>query len=296
MSMVDEKRKKFISYYIVKGIKELFRTKTGVLAFIGMLLLAMYIIFAVAAPLIAPYNPVTKAGESFQPPSLQHLFGTDNLGRDLFSRVVYGSKIALQIAFISVVVAASIGIPLGLISGYVGGILDRILTIIMDALYTFPGLILAIAIAAVLGPGVFNVGMSIAVVFAPTYFRIIRNQVSSVKSSLYVEAARSIGAKNWEIVIRYILPNVLPSVVVVLSMNLADAIMTEAGLSFLGLGIAPPTPDWGYDLSNGQRFVLQNDWWMVLFPGLAIITVVLGFSFLSEGLNELLNPNVGDDR
>jgi len=294
--MVDEKRKKFISYYIVKGIKELFRTKTGVLAFIGMLLLAMYIIFAVAAPLIAPYNPVTKAGESFQPPSLQHLFGTDNLGRDLFSRVVYGSKIALQIAFISGVVAASIGIPLGLISGYVGGILDRILTIIMDALYTFPGLILAIAIAAVLGPGVFNVGMSIAVVFAPTYFRIIRNQVSSVKSSLYVEAARSIGAKNWEIVIRYILPNVLPSVVVVLSMNLADAIMTEAGLSFLGLGIAPPTPDWGYDLSNGQRFVLQNDWWMVLFPGLAIITVVLGFSFLSEGLNELLNPNVGDDR
>lgn len=183
-----------------------------------------------------------------------------------------------------------------MISGYIGGILDRIITLIMDAIYSFPGLILAIAIAAVLGPGILNIAISIAVVYAPTYYRVIRNQVASIKDELYVEAARAIGARNIVILLRYILPNVLPSVVVVLSMNLADAIMTEAGLSFLGLGIAPPTPDWGFDLSNGQRFVLSKAWWGLLYPGLAIITVVLGFSMFSEGVNEYLNPTIKEKR
>lgn len=145
-----------------------------------------------------------------------------------------------------------------------------------------------------LGPGIMNIAVSIAVVYAPTYFRVVRNQVASVKNELYVEAARALGARDWEILVKYVLPNVLPSVVVVLSMNLADAIMTEAGLSFLGLGIAPPTPDWGFDLSNGQRFILSRAWWGVLFPGLAIITSVLGFSMFSEGMSEIINPNVGE--
>ncbi|OQX58913.1 MAG: peptide ABC transporter permease [Thermotoga sp. 4484_232] len=227
-----------------------------------------------------------------QPPSSKFLFGTDNLGRDILSRVIFGARIALSIALLAVLIASLIGIPLGLISGFLGGVLDRILTLIMDAIYSFPGLILAIAIAAVLGPGMVNIAISIAVVYAPTYYRVIRNQVASVKNELYVEAAKAIGAKNWEILIKYVFPNVLPSIVVVLSMNLADAIMTEAGLSFLGLGIAPPTPDWGFDLSNGQRFVLSRAWWGILFPGLAIVTVVLGFSMFSEGLNEYLNPTI----
>ncbi len=227
-----------------------------------------------------------------QPPSSKFLFGTDNLGRDILSRVIFGARIALSIAFLAVLIASLIGIPLGLIAGFLGGVLDRILTLIMDAIYSFPGLILAIAIAAVLGPGMVNIAISIAVVYAPTYYRVIRNQVASVKNELYVEAAKAIGAKNWEILIKYVLPNVLPSIVVVLSMNLADAIMTEAGLSFLGLGIAPPTPDWGFDLSNGQRFVLSKAWWGLLFPGLAIVTAVLGFSMFSEGLNEYLNPTI----
>ncbi|AJG41495.1 peptide ABC transporter permease [Thermotoga sp. RQ7] len=283
-----------VSERIFGPVFRLFRRRTGLLAFIGMVILLFYVFLAIFAPLIAPYDPTVRVGRSLQPPSEKHLFGTDNLGRDIFSRVIYGSRIALMVAFFAVLIASAIGIPLGLLSGYIGGIFDRVLTLVMDAIYSFPGLILAIAVAAVLGPGIMNIAVSIAVVYAPTYFRVVRNQVASVKNELYVEAARALGARDWEILVKYVLPNVLPSVVVVLSMNLADAIMTEAGLSFLGLGIAPPTPDWGFDLSNGQRFILSRAWWGVLFPGLAIITSVLGFSMFSEGMSEIINPNVGE--
>ncbi len=283
---------KSLAYRIGKGLSRTFRTSTGTLTFIGFVILLFYLILAIFAPFIAPYDPTVRVGRAMQPPSSKFLFGTDNLGRDILSRVIFGARIALSIALLAVLIASLIGIPLGLISGFLGGVLDRILTLIMDAIYSFPGLILAIAIAAVLGPGMVNIAISIAVVYAPTYYRVIRNQVASVKNELYVEAAKAIGAKNWEILIKYVFPNVLPSIVVVLSMNLADAIMTEAGLSFLGLGIAPPTPDWGFDLSNGQRFVLSRAWWGILFPGLAIVTVVLGFSMFSEGLNEYLNPTI----
>ncbi|MGC8820626.1 MAG: ABC transporter permease [Fervidobacterium sp.] len=290
------KDKKFISESIGEILRDLVGTGTGRLTLIGGLILIFYILVAFLAPYISRYDPIEKVGLSLEPPSKDFLFGTDNLGRDVFSRVIYGSRIALSVSFLGVVIAAIIGIPLGLISGYVGGWLDRILTLIMDALYVFPGLILAIAIAAVLGPGIVNISFSIAVVYAPTYFRIIRNQVSSVKNELYVEGARALGAKNWEILTKYVFPNVMPSVVVVLSMNLADALMTEAGLSFLGLGIAPPTPDWGFDLSSGQRFILSRAWWAILYPGLAIVIAALGFSMFSEGLNELLNPTIRERR
>ncbi len=287
---------KFMVGKLLRFFGDLRHSNSGIMAIVGLLLLLAFIFIAIFAPFISPYDPTKRVGRSLQAPNPKFIFGTDNLGRDMFSRIVYGARIALSIAFISVLVAASIGIPLGLISGYIGGWLDRTLTLIMDAIYSFPGLILAIAIAAMLGPGIFNIALSIAVVYAPTYFRVIRNQVTSAKSHLYVEAARAIGATNTTILMRYILPNVMPSVVVVLSMNLADAIMTEAGLSFLGLGIAPPTPDWGYDLNNGQRFMLYNCWWLLVFPGLSIITAVLGFSLFSEGMNEHLNPNVGERR
>jgi peptide/nickel transport system permease protein len=289
-------RKKFISERLGEFISDLFGTGTGWLTFIGAMILIFYIVLAIFSPQIAPYDPTERVGRSLTAPNDQFIFGTDNLGRDVLSRVIYGARIALMIAFIAVAIAAGVGVPLGLISGFLGGPLDRVLTLIMDAIYSFPGLILAIAIAAVLGPGIINISVSIAVVYTPTYFRVIRNQVSSVKSELYVEAAKALGAKNREILLKYIFPNVLPSIVVVLSMNLADAIMTEAGLSFLGLGIAPPTPDWGFDLSNGQRFVLSKAWWGLLFPGIAIITVVLGFSMFSEGLNELINPTIRERR
>ena len=285
-----------LSGRIGRAVAEVFGSSTGWITFIGLAILSFYVFLAVFAPAIAPYDPTVRVGRALQPPSPKHPFGTDNLGRDVLSRVIYGARIALTIAFLAVLIASVIGIPLGLISGYIGGAFDRIMTLIMDAMYSFPGLILAIAIAALLGPGIMNISISIAVVYAPTYFRVIRNQVSSVKSELYVEAARAIGARRWEILVKYVLPNVFPSVVVVLSMNLADAIMTEAGLSFLGLGIAPPTPDWGFDLSNGQRFILSRAWWALVYPGLAIITIVLGFSMFSEGLNEYLNPTIREKR
>jgi len=288
--------KKFISGLIGKKILNLFESSTGIITFVGLAILIFYIFLAIFAPYLVPYDPTKRVGRSLMPPSREHLFGTDNLGRDVLSRVIYGSRIALAVAFLSVGIASLIGVPLGLLSGFVGGILDRIFVLIMDAIYSFPGLILAIAIAAVLGPGIVNIALSIAFVYAPTYFRVIRNMVSSVKNELYVEAARAIGAKRYEILWLYIFPNVLPSIVVVLSMNLADAIMVEAGLSFLGLGVTPPTPDWGFDLSNGQRFILNKAWWAILYPGLAIITIVLGFSMFSEGLNEFLNPTIREGK
>ena len=162
----------------------------------------------------------------------------------------------------------------------------------MDSIYSFPSLILAIAIAAMLGPGIINIAISIAVVYIPTYFRMVRGQTLSVKEELYVEAARSLGARAATILRLYVFPNVIPSVVVVFSLNIADAILTEAGLSFLGLGLPPPTPDWGFDLSAGRAYLPGGYWWIITFPGMMIALVALGFSMLGEGLNEILNPRL----
>ncbi len=185
------------------------------------------------------------------------------------------------------------GVPLGLIAGYTGGKLDRILTLVMDSLYAFPGLILAIAITAVLGPSILNVIVAIAVLYVPTYYRIVRGQTLSVKEEVYVEAARSIGARAGSILRRYIYPNVIPSVSIILSINIADAILTGAGFSFLGLGLPPNTADWGIDVARGQEFI-QSSWWLITFPGLAIMMVVLAFTMMGEGLTEILNPKLRD--
>ena len=189
------------------------------------------------------------------------------------------------------VFALVIGVPLGLIAGFWSGGLERVLTLVMDSLYSFPGLILAIAIAAVLGPGIMNVILAIATVYVPTYYRVVRGQTLSVKEELYVEAARSLGAKPISILTRYILPNVIPSLVVIFSVNVADAILTEAGLAFIGLGLPPDTPDWGIDLAAGQDYMRQA-WWVITFPGLMVMLVTLGFSMLGESLSEILNPRL----
>lgn len=271
-------------------LKRLLKGRGGIALAVGGVILSLFMVLFLFAPLIAPYDPIMPVGYSFSPPSREFIMGTDNLGRDVFSRVVWGTRIALTIAFMATLFAALIGIPLGFVSGYRGGIFDRVMSLIMDSVYSFPGLILAIAIAAVLGPGVVNISLSIATIYIPTYFRVVRNQVSSVKSELYVEAAKALGADDWTILTKYIFRSVLPSILVILSMNLADAVLTEAGLSFLGLGVPPPTPDWGFDLSNGQRFILQNRWWMVFYPGLMIVLLTLGFSLFGEGLDERFNP------
>jgi peptide/nickel transport system permease protein len=183
-------------------------------------------------------------------------------------------------------------VPVGLLSGFFGGRFDQVLSLVMDSIYSFPGLILAIALAAMLGPGILNIAIAISVVYIPTYFRIIRGQVLAIKETLYVEAAKSLGARAREILALYVFPNVIPSIVVVFSLNIADSILTEAGLSFLGLGLPPPTPDWGYDLSRGKDFLAAGIWWPITFPGMMITLVALGFALLGEGLGEILNPRL----
>lgn len=221
------------------------------------------------------------------------ILGTNNIGQDVLSRIIWGTRIALLVAFAAAVFAMVIGVPLGLIAGFRTGRFERALTLIMDSLYSFPGLILAIAIAAVLGPGIFNVVLAIATLYVPTYYRITRGQTLSVKEELYVDAARSLGAKPLSILVRYIFPNVIPSLVVIFSVNVADAILTEAGLAFLGLGLPPDTPDWGIDLAQGQDFMRQA-WWLITFPGVMITLVTLAFSMLGESLSEILNPRLAE--
>ncbi len=230
-----------------------------------------------------------------RPFGMRFWMGTDNYGRDVFSRVVYGAQTVLGIAILAALLSASIGVPVGLLSGFWGGWLDKSLSLVMDSIYSFPGLILAIAMAALLGPGLMNVAVSIAVIYVPVYFRLVRSRVLSVKEEMYVEAARSLGAPAWTILWEYVFPNVIPSIVVVFSVNVADSILTEAGLSFLGLGLPPPTPDWGFDLSAGKRFVPSGYWWIITYPGLMIALLTLGFSMLGEGLNEILNPRLTEN-
>lgn len=231
-------------------------------------------------------GPITgeKGGKSFP-------LGTNQIGQDVLSRLAWGARIALTIGFTASLFSLFIGVPLGLLAGYTGGKFDRGLTLIMDSLYAFPGLILAIAIAAVLGPSIVNVIVAIAVLYIPTYYRIVRGQTLSTKEGLHVEAARSIGATKTSIMRSYIFPLVIPSVAIIFSVNIADAILTGAALSFLGLGLPPTTPDWGIDLARGQEFI-QRAWWLITFPGIAVMLVVLAFTMLGEGLMEIFNPKL----
>lgn len=221
------------------------------------------------------------------------ILGTNDIGQDVLSRLLWGTRIALIIGFSSSIVSLVLGVPLGLLAGFIGGSFDRLLSLLMDSLYAFPGLILAIAITAVLGPSMLNIIIAIAVLYIPTYYRIVRGQTLSVKEEVYIEAAKSIGARSLEILRRYIFPNVIPSVAIIFSVNVADAILTGAGLSFLGLGLPPTIADWGIDVARGQRFI-QTAWWMITFPGLAIMLIVLAFTLMGEGLTEIFNPKLRD--
>jgi peptide/nickel transport system permease protein len=224
----------------------------------------------------------------------KYTLGTDNLGRDILSRIIWGARTILTVALLSAALSSGVGIPLGLISGFISGPLDRVLSLVMDSIYSFPGLLLAVALAAMLGPGLVNVAVAISVIYIPTFFRVVRGQTLSVKEELFVEAAHSLGARPFDILARYIFPNVIPSVVVVFSLNVADTILTEAGLSFVGLGLPPDIPDWGYDLSKGHQFLVAGRWWMITFPGIMITLVAMGFSLLGESLSEILNPRLAE--
>ncbi len=224
---------------------------------------------------------------------ISFVLGTNQLGQDILSRIIWGTRIALIVGLSSALISFVIGVPLGLLSGFISGPFDRIMTLLMDSMYTFPGLILAIAIAAVLGAGIGNIIVAIAILYIPTYFRIVRGQTLSVKQELYVEAARSLGATPFKILWKYIFPNVFPSVVIIFSVNVADAILTEAGLSFLGLGLPPDIPDWGIDIARGKNYI-RGAWWMITFPGLMVTLVTLSFSMLGESLSEIMNPRLAE--
>lgn len=241
---------------------------------------------------IPPYNPTKSYGDlpRLSPPSGRNWMGTDHLQRDVFSRVLAGGWAPLVVAFASIALAMSVGSILGWISGYIGGWPDRAFSLTMDAIYSFPSMILAIALVAVMGPGLVPMIASIAFVYVPTYFRITRAEVLRVREYTFVEAARATGASGWRILLRHIAPNTVNAIMAVSSFNIADAILTEAALSFLGYGLPPPTPDWGFDIQNGQRYLQSGYWWLITFPGLAILLLSLGFGLIGEGISDLVNP------
>lgn len=259
----------------------------------GAAIVAVLAIMTIFSPLISPHNPIAiNVGPILSPPSYQFPLGTNHLGQDMLSRVISGGAIMFQVAVISVIVCLIIGVPIGLFASFAGGYADKLASLVMDSIYAFPGLVLAIAIAAMLGPGVINMAISIAVVYVPSYFRIIRSQVLTIKELPYVEAARMMGANGRTTLFSYVLPNVIPSIVAVATINFADAILTAAGLTFVGLGLPVSTPDWGWDLTYGRRLLPSGAWWVIAFPGLMVVLLALGFTLMGEGLSELFNPRL----
>ncbi|MGD0176043.1 MAG: ABC transporter permease [Candidatus Bathyarchaeia archaeon] len=260
---------------------------------VGAMIVGAIAMITIASPWISPHGPADiNVGPILSPPSIQFPLGTNHLGQDMLSRVYSGGAIMFQVALLSVIVCLAVGVPIGLFASYVGGYTDRLASLVMDSIYAFPGLVLAIAIAATLGPGVVNIAFSIAVVYVPSYFRIIRSQVLTIKELPYVEAAHMMGAKQWSTLFSYILPNVIPSIVTIATLNLADAVLTEAGLTFVGLGLSVSTPDWGWDLTYGRQLLPSGAWWVIAFPGLMIILLAMGFTLMGEGLSELFNPRL----
>jgi peptide/nickel transport system permease protein len=256
----------------------------------GLIIVLWMVLTALLAGPIAPRDPaVQDIANSLKPPSAESPFGTDRFGRDILSRVIYGSRISLWVSVASVTISIVVGSILGLISGYLGGWVDNLISRIMDVFFAFPGLFLAIAIAAILGPGMNNALLAIAVVYAPFFSRVVRGPVLAERVKEYVEAARVIGANAPQVILRHILPNVLSPVIVQGSVIISQAILIEASLSYLGLGTQPPDPSWGTMLNEGRTF-LEIAPWMSIFPGLAIMLAVLGFNLFGDGLRDVLDP------
>ena len=258
------------------------------LAVAGVVIAAAWIVIAIFAPLIAPYKPLALVTGSAEGPSLHHLFGTDELGRDVFSRVIYGARVSVPIALVLVGLAATIGSIVGATAGYFRGVVDDVLMRSTDLVFAFPPIILAMVVAAVLGRGLFNAALAIVVVAWPSYARVVRGLVLSVGESEYVQSARLLGATSRRTLVRDVLPNVAGPVFVLATLDLANAILLLSGLSFLGLGAQPPKAEWGSMVAEGTQYFQW--WWIGTFPGLAIFTVVLAFNFLGDSLRDVFDP------
>lgn len=268
------------------------RLKKNKLALVGLGILVLLVLVAIFADFIAPYGfDKQNLQATFQYPSSKHIFGTDEFGRDIFSRVVYGSRISLEVGFIAVSIAVVIGGILGAMAGYYGGKLDNFIMRAMDILLAIPQILLAISIVAALGPGLVNLMIAVGISSIPGYARIVRASVLSIKDQEFVEAAKAAGSSDARIIFKHIIPNAMAPIIVQATLGVAIAILTAAGLSFIGLGIQPPTPEWGSMLSGGRGYI-RDYWYMTMFPGLAIVVTIFALNVLGDGLRDALDPRL----
>jgi len=286
---------------ILKKIREedinyfFYLLKKNPLTICGAIIILLIILCAIFASFIAPYpedrGAPLKLSERLQPPSKDHLFGTDEMGRDIFSRIIFGCRISLKIGILVVLISMTIGSVLGVLAGYFGGIVDIIIMRLTDIFLSIPALMLALAIGAVLGPSLENAMLAIVVVWWPWYARLVRGTVLSVREEPYVESARAVGASNFRIIMRYILPNSISPAIIQASLDFGYTILTAASLGFLGVGAQPPTPEWGLMVSIGRK-VFPTFWWCATFPGFAIFITVIGFNLLGDGIREMIDPRL----
>lgn len=268
------------------------RYRKNTAAMIGLAVMLVMVLSAIFANVIAPFDPIAQdLGNTFHPPGAQHLMGTDNFGRDIFSRIIYGTRTSLRIGFTAVAVGLFAGLIIGSLSGFYGGMVDNIVMRFIDVLMAIPGILLAIAIVAALGTGMNNVMIAVGLGSIPGYSRITRAAVLTIRDREFVEAARAIGCNDFRLITRHILPNSLAPIIVQTTLGLSGAILSAAALSFIGLGVQPPVPEWGFMLSDGRRFIFEHGH-MVTFPGLAIVIVVLAINLMGDGLRDALDPKL----
>jgi len=280
---------------MLANLRTFFRyARSNPLTMLGLGWILLLILIAIFASWVAPFpkdDIQCHMKDILQLPTWAHLFGTDEMGRDLFSRIILGSRISLQMGLMVLGLALLIGVPLGVIAGFSGGIVDELIMRVTDVFMSFPALLLAMSISALLGPSLINAMIAIAVAWWPWYTRLLRSEALSIKEKSYVEAARAVGAGDWRIVFKHVLPNSLVPVIIQVSMDFGSVILTAASLSFLGLGAQPPTPEWGLMISTSRNFFL-NGWWVITFPGIAILLTVLAFNLLGDALREILDPKM----
>ncbi|MDJ0616494.1 MAG: ABC transporter permease [Calothrix sp. MO_192.B10] len=267
------------------------------LMLIGLAITLSFILLAFLAPVLQGWGWLQDPTDSLinpihEVPSAKYWFGTSRQGYDVFSRTIFGAQAALQVVLLATTLSMAIGVPLGMVSGYVGGKLDKVLLFLMDSIYTLPGLLLSVTLAFVVGRGILNAAIAISIAYVPQYYRVVRNHTVSVKTELFIEAAQAMGANTWQVLRKYLFFNVIQSVPVLFTLNAADAILVLGGLGFLGLGLPEETPEWGHDLKQALDALPTGIWWTALFPGLAMALMVVGLSLLGEGLNEFINPRL----
>lgn len=263
----------------------------------GLIITLLFVLIAILAPTFQDWGWLQNPQEFLsntpqQPPSVKHWFGTDIQGYDIFSRTLFGARVAWQVVILATTLSLIIGVPLGMVSGYLGGKVDKVFLFLMDTIYTLPGLLLSITLAFVVGKGILNAAIALCIAYVPQYYRVVRNHTTSVKTELYIEAAKALGADTKTIISRYLFLNVIQSVPVLFTLNAADAILVLGSLGFLGLGLPAATPEWGQDLRLALPGLPTGIWWTAFFPGLALTFMVIGLSLLGEGLNEFVNPKL----